>query len=408
MDAYRSSFARYLVAATLARAADAGASVGLVLLAVSPATGLEHGVGAGGLLAAALTAPHLLGPWVARRLDRARDGRRVLAAAFAAYGIAIAAASLGLGRIPFAVVLVAVVAAGACGPLLTGGLSSRLASIAGGGRAEGCDAVTYGLAGTLGPALVAVLASATTPLAALLTLAAAALLGAAVTLTLPRTDSSAAAADDVLTVREVLRLLVACGPLRRVGLATMFSAASFGALPVVAVVLGPALTSQASAGASLVAAFGLGNLAGSGLVTAFPLRAEPERLTTRWVAVMGTSLGVCALAPSYPLALAAFVLAGASNAPFFIATLAARSRYSPARARAQVFVSLAGAKVAMTSAGTALAGAAGGAGPRTLLAAGAALTLGAAAATVLDRRLSQPLPQAAFQSPKTTPWGSAA
>jgi hypothetical protein len=426
MDAYRSPFARYLVAATLARAADAGAAVGLVLLAVSPATGLEHGVGAGGLLAAALTAPHLLGPWVARRLDRARDGRRVLAAAFAAYGIAIAAASLGLGRIPFAVVLVAVIAAGACGPLLTGGLSSRQAGIAGGGRregragrgraaggagggrAEGWDAVTYGLAGTLGPALVAVLASATTPLAALLTLAAAALLGAAVTLTLPRTDSSAAAAEDVLTVREVLRLLVACGPLRRVGVATMFSAASFGALPVVAVVLGPALTSQASAGASLVAAFGLGNLAGSGLVTAFPLRAEPERLTTRWVAVMGASLGVCALAPSYPLALAAFVLAGASTAPFFVATLAARSRYSPAPARAQVFVSLAGAKVAMTSAVTALAGAAGGAGPRTLLAAGAALTLAAAAATVLDRRLSRPLPQAAFQSPKTTPWGSAA
>jgi hypothetical protein len=408
MDAYRSPFARYLVAATLARAADAGAAVGLVLLAVSPATGLQHGVGAGGLLAAALTAPHLLGPWVARRLDRARDGRRVLAAAFAAYGIALAAASLGLGRIPFAVVLLAVVAAGACGPLLTGGLSSRLASIAGGGRAEGWDAVTYGLAGTLGPALVAVLASATTALAALLTLAAAALLGAAVTLTLPRTGSSAAAADDVLTVRKVLRLLVACGPLRRVGVATMLSAASFGALPVVAVVLGPALTSHASAGASLVAAFGLGNLAGSGLVTAFPLRAEPERLTTRWAAVMGAALGVCALAPSYPLALAAFGLAGASNAPFFTATLAARSRYSPAPARAQVFVSLAGAKVAMTSAGTALAGAAGGAGPRTLLAAGAALTLGAAAATVLDRRLSRPLPQAAFQSPNTTPWGSAA
>jgi hypothetical protein len=408
MDAYGSPFARYLVAATLARAADAGAAVGLVLLAVSPATGLQHGVGAGGLLAAALTAPHLLGPWVARRLDRARDGRRVLAAAFAAYGIALAAASLGLGRIPFAVVLVAVVAAGACGPLLTGGLSSRLASIAGGARVEGWDAVTYGLAGTLGPALVAALASATTALAALLTLAAAALLGAAVTLTLPRTGSSAAAAGNVLTVRNVLRLLVACGPLRRVGVATMLSAASFGALPVVAVVLGPALTSHASAGASLIAAFGLGNLAGSGLVTAFPLRAEPERLTTRWVAVIGAALGVCALAPSYPLTLVTFALAGASNAPFFTATLAARSRYSPAPARAQVFVSLAGAKVAMTSAGTALAGAAGDAGPRTLLAAGAALTLGAAAATVLDRRLSRPLPQAAFQSPNTTPWGSAA
>jgi hypothetical protein len=112
------------------------------------------------------------------------------------------------------------------------------------------------------------------------------------------------------------------------------------------------------------------------------------------------------LAPSYPLALAAFALAGASNAPFFTATLAARSRYSPAAARAQVFVSLAGVKVAMASAGTALAGAAAGAGPRVLLAAGAALTLGAPCATLLDRRLS--LRQADLQSPKTTPCGSAA
>jgi len=414
MSAYRGPLGRYLLAATLARAADAGAAVGLVLLAVSPEAGLEHGVQAGGLLAAALTAPHLLGPWVARRLDGAHDGRRVLAAAFTAYGIAIAAASLGLGHVPFPLVLAAAVAAGACGPPLTGGLSSRLAGIAGGrsgpvgaGRAEGWDAVTYGLAGTLGPALVAVLASATTALAAMLSLAAATVVAAGVTLTLPRAEPAGARAEEALTVRAALRLLVVHGPLRRVGVATMLTAASFGALSVIAVMLGPDLTSRAGAGASLVAAFGLGNLAGSGLVTAFPVRGEPERVTTHWVAVMRAALGVCALAPSYPLALAAFALAGASNAPFFTATLAARSRYSPAPARAQVFVSLAGVKVAMASAGTALAGAAGGAGPRALLAAGAALTLGAAAATVVDRRLS-PAPQADFQSPNTTPCGSAA
>jgi hypothetical protein len=444
MNAYRSPLARYFAAATLARAADAGAAVGLVLLAVSPAAGLRHGVGAGGLLAAALTAPHLLGPWVARRLDCSRDGRRVLAAAFAAYGCALAAAALGLGRLPFGVVVAAVAASGACGPLLTGGLSSRLAGIVedgrttgqarragdgrandpdrragnepakhpdrrvGNGRSEGWDAITYGLAGTLGPGLVGVLAAATSPLVALLALAAATLLAAAVTLTLPRAAPSASSGRDALTVRATLRLLVEHAPLRRVGGATMLTSASFGALPVIAVLLGPTLSAHAGAGATLVVAFGLGNLAGSGLVTAFPLQGEPERLTTRWVAVMGAALGVCALAPSYPLALAAFALAGASNAPFVTATLAARSRYAPARARAQVFVSIAGAKVAMASAGTALAGAASGAGPRALLAAGAALTLGAAAATVVDRRLSRPAPQADFHSPKTTPWGSAA
>src|SRR4051812_20678311 len=115
----RGPLARYLAAATLARGADAGAPVGLALLATS--SGLRHGAAVGGLLAAALTAPHLLGPWVARRLDAARDGRWVLAAAFAGYGLALAAGALLLGRAPLALAAAAVVLAGTCGPLLTRG-----------------------------------------------------------------------------------------------------------------------------------------------------------------------------------------------------------------------------------------------------------------------------------------------
>src|SRR4051812_37386676 len=159
--------ARYLAAATLARGADAGAPVGLALLA----TGSSAGPAVGGLLAAGLTAPHLLGPWVARRLDAARDGRRLLAGAFAGYAVALAAGALVLGRAPLAVPIAAVLIAGACGPLLTGGLSSRLAATAGEGR-EGWDAVSYGLGGTGGPALVALATAFTTPLTAVLALAA--------------------------------------------------------------------------------------------------------------------------------------------------------------------------------------------------------------------------------------------
>jgi MFS family permease len=113
----------------------------------------------------------------------------------------------------------------------------------------------------------------------------------------------------------------------------------------------------------------------------------------RHVALMGVATALCALAPGYGLALAAFALLGVSNAPFFTATLAARSRYSPERARAQVFVSLAGAKMAMASAGTAAAGAAVGAGARPVLLAAAAVILAGTAVTALDRRLS-PRPSA--------------
>src|SRR4051812_20479155 len=133
----------YILAATLVRAADGGAAVGFVLLA-GPRTG--------GLLAAALTAPHLLGPLVARRLDAARDGRLLLGAAYALYGAAVATATLLVHRAPVIVAGALVAVAGTCGPLLTGGLSSRLAGVAPDPRrGEGWDAVTYGIGGGARP-----------------------------------------------------------------------------------------------------------------------------------------------------------------------------------------------------------------------------------------------------------------
>jgi hypothetical protein len=369
--------ARYLAAATLARGADAGAPVGLALLATSS----PAGPAAGGLLAAALTAPHLLGPCVARRLDAARDGRRVLAAAFAGYGLALAAGALLLGRAPLALAGAAVALAGLCGPLLTGGMSSRLAATAGEGREE-WDALSYGLGGTGGPALVALATAVTTPLTAVLALSAATGLAAVLTRTLPRVDSPGAAPP----ARAALGSLARKAPLRRINLLTLLPAFGTGGLAVIAAVLGSA---------SLVAAFGLGNLAGSLLVTAFPLRGEPER-AARWGALaLAAALGLSAATPG----LATFALAGLANAPFFTATLAARARHAPEEARAQVFVAMAGVKVAAASAGAAVAGALiGAAGPRGLLAAGAAITFGAILLTLADRRLekcqSSPKPSA--------------
>jgi hypothetical protein len=193
------------------------------------------------------------------------------------------------------------------------------------------------------------------------------------TLTLPGGPAAEESGDS----RGGLRLLVAHGPLRRVSLATVLTSFSFGAVPaVIAVVLGARLHGS---GATLAAAFGVGNLAGSLLVTARPLRGEPVVLTARAVAAMAGALALCAVAPTYPLALGAFGVAGAANAPFVAATLAGRARYSPPAARAHVFVGLAAVKVAAAAAGSALAAAAIGIGPRALLAAGAAITLAGAA-----------------------------
>src|SRR4051812_21347019 len=142
----RRGLARYLAAATLARSADGGAALGLVLLAAS----VSRDSLAGGVLAACLTAPHLAGPLLARRLDRAADGRGPLVAAFGGYAIAIALATATIGYLPLVATAALVVLAGLCGPLLTGGLSSRLAPLVPAGeraqrRAQGFDAVSYGI-----------------------------------------------------------------------------------------------------------------------------------------------------------------------------------------------------------------------------------------------------------------------
>lgn len=383
---------RYVVIAVLVRSADSGAAVGLVLLALDPATGLHRGAAVGGLLAAALSAPHLLGPWAGHRLDRARDGRRVLAIAYAAYGVLLSAGSLALGRAPVPVSVAAVGLAACCGPLLTGGLSSRLGAIAGPDdrsqrRAQGWDAFTYGLGGTAGPAVVAGLAASLGPLAALLALGGATVLAAALTMTLTAGPAAAPGAADgaTVSVRAGLGVLLTVPRLRRVTVTTLLAALGKGGLPVIAGVLGPGLTDRPGAAATLIVAYGAGNLAGSLVMTVFPLRGEPASLVLRLYAAVACATALCALAPTYALALAGFAVTGALAGVSFTATLAARSAYAPPAARAQVFVTSAGLKVALGSAGAATAGQAAGAGGRLLLLVAAATTATGVLAAAADR-----------------------
>ncbi|MCV9996183.1 hypothetical protein OIU93_18055 [Paeniglutamicibacter sp. ZC-3] len=152
----RGGLARYVVAATLARSADGGAVIAIVLLVTtSGSPGWLAGV-----LGACITAPHLLGPFVARILDTARDGRSVIALACMAHGVTLAAAVLLYPVVWPVITGILLIASGLVGPLLTGGISSRLPDIAGPDRssqrrAQGWDVATYGLGGTMAPSLVA-------------------------------------------------------------------------------------------------------------------------------------------------------------------------------------------------------------------------------------------------------------
>jgi len=134
--------ARLLSAAVLARTADAGAAVVTVLASLR-----EYGSPAQGSLAlAALLVPHVVaGPFVGLLTDRARRPRLVHAGFAALFGVAVGGVVLLLGHAPLPVVLGLAVVAGCCGPMIFGGLSSRLDDVVAEPRrrqARGLDAAT--------------------------------------------------------------------------------------------------------------------------------------------------------------------------------------------------------------------------------------------------------------------------
>ncbi|MEF3120364.1 MFS transporter [Kocuria flava] len=376
--------ARYVFAATLVRSADGGAVVAIVLLA--QASGLPGSVA--GLLGAAITAPHLLGPFIARRLDTARDGRKVIAASAVLHGVLLGAAAILLPITWPPVAAALLFASGLFGPMLTGGISSRLPAIAGPAqrsqrRAQSWDVASYGISGTLGPAAVAAIAATADPLTATLALAAAAVLGAGAVLVLPRHEPRDATVEVPSPVR-TLRLILSNGALRRTLGLTITVAFSVAALPIYAVTAAPMLGGASAAG-TLVAAYGAGNLLGSAGMMLRPLRGEADRLTTALAVLVAATLTAVMLAPTLTTALVAFGLAGIGNAMFFAATLAARSEYAPAQSRGQVFIWVGALKIAAGSAGTAAAGATITHAAWAPLALVSALTVIAATASIADR-----------------------
>ncbi|MET1034986.1 MAG: MFS transporter [Arthrobacter sp.] len=378
--------ARYVAAATLARAADGGAVVAVVLLA----TGSGAPGWLAGLLGASITAPHLLGPFVARSLDTARDGRRVIALACVVHGAAFAAAVLLYPHTWPAVAALLLAASGLAGPLLTGGISSRLPAIAGPDRAsqrraQGWDVATYGLGGTIGPAIVAAASAWASPTVAALILTAATFAAAALVGLLPYAPPPAAGLD-VPRPGRTLGLMLASGPLRRTLYMTVTVALSVAVLPIAAVVSTDRLGSGPAAAGILVAAYGLGNLAGSAGLMVRPLRGDADRLMTGFAFAVAAALGCLVVVDGFAFTAVAYAAAGILNAGFFAATLAARSEYAPRQARAQVFVWVGALKITAGSAGTVLAGAVALGSDRVPVALALGLTTACAAASILDRR----------------------
>ena len=376
--------ARYTTTAALARLADEGSRVALLLHVLA----IGRGPAYGGVLIGALMVPHVLAaPLVGALADTVRRRRLLYLGGLLGYAVGLVGAALLAGPAPIAALVVAVLA-GCCGPLLIGGLSSLLGELAGDRltRAFGLDATSYSLAGIAGPALAAVLVAAVGGLGAVVALALCCAVAAVVLLTLPVPDRATAArgARPGGAVRAIWRQ----PPLAAVTTASSVSQLGLGALPIVAAVLAAGLHDPALTGLTL-SAFAAGNLAGSLTYARLPLRrVRPEVVVTAGLLIMAVPFAVLPLAGGRWPMLALFVLAGMINGPTFASLLVVRDRKAPPAVRTQVFTIGAGLKVTAAAAGVALAGLVTGWGPAPLLlaVAGTQLLAGGAGAALLLRR----------------------
>ncbi|MFI7645145.1 hypothetical protein ACIBTZ_03555 [Micromonospora sp. NPDC049460] len=320
----------------------------------------------------------------------------MIAIACLVHGVTLAGAVLLYPYAPPVVTAVLLAASGLVGPLLTGGISSRLPAIAGPGRrdqrrAQGWDIATYGIAGTVGPSIVAAVAAWAGAAAAALVLAAGVIAAAGLIRLLPFAPPPAARAEVPRPAR-MLGLMLSTGPLRRTLYLTMTVALSVAVLPVTAVASTSVLGVGHAAAGLLTAAYGIGGLAASMVIMIRPLPGDADRAMAILAGTVAAALALVAFTTIFWAAVVAYAIAGILNSYFFAATLAARNEYAPAAARGQVFVWIGALKITAGSAGTALAGVVVGAGMRLPLALAVVFTVTAAGVSRIERAITSASP----------------
>jgi hypothetical protein len=354
----RAQLAHYLAAALLARTADEGARVALVVLALDR-TG---SAAVGGTLVATLLVPHIVAaPLVGTLVDWSRRPAAVLGGAIAVFAGGLAATVALLGHAPLWSTYLVLAVAGCCGPAVSGGMTSRLASLTGSGqeaRAFGLDSLFYNVAGMAGPAAVGLIAADAGPGTAALTLAGAAGLGAfcVVTLHLPASDTAAAGKARAAGLFTGAAAIARDPALRALTLTTGFGQLGSGGLAIVATTLAAAAHAPARAGLLLSVVAG-GAFVGSLLWVWQPLPAPWAPSVTAW-AMVGSGVPVALAAAVHSLALTAalFGLSGIFTGPFAAALFLARDQLAAETIRTQVFTIGAGLKTAASALGAGLMG----------------------------------------------------
>ncbi|MFH8684362.1 MFS transporter [Streptomyces lydicus] len=395
VPAPRSRLPLYLATAFCARLAEEGMAVAVALLALQRAGDAAQGA----FVLTAWMAPHVVAaPLVGALATRMRRPRLCYLGALSGFAAAVVTLSLLIARAPAPVTLAVAVAGGACGPVVSGGLSGLIAVLVPAGprqdRAYALDAAVYNVASVAGPAVVGVTAAVASPGAAMLLLGAVAAGAVAAAGGLPygdaRQHTDARPATGLRAdLAAGLAALWRVRELRAITAGTCLAFLGIGGLTTTAVLLA-AYHGRPGASGTLMTAFAVGAFAGSLTLARWRPPLSDPRLATLSLCGTGVALATAALVPSPTVCAALFALAGACDGPLLTATFRIRAAYAPPRARTQIFALGAGLKITAAACGAAAVGAGAALPPPLLLLAVAAVQLGGALLHTLVRRRRDP------------------
>ncbi len=353
----RSLLSLYFSLACFARTATAAAIVSILILAS------ENGIPSHqmGILAACLSAPHLLGPIWGRWLDMADDSRKLIVAAACVYSVFMATTALLFQHLTFTILMLLLIVCGGSAPYLMGGISGLLNGLFNSNqsmrrKAHAWDVCSYAVGTTVGPMIVAGLTSISDTQTAVVSIAVLPLISAMLIMRLPINNGSTSRSTTAPSIGKVATQIVTTGPLSRTMYLTIATSFSLAALPICAIFLAGEWGQEQASSATLVTLYGFGNLVGALCLIRFPNQKEPEQLMI--VSAIAVSLGLLLVSTTsyYTLGLGAFFICGVANAVFFAASLAARVEYAPAESSMQVFMWIAAMKIAAVSIGSTILG----------------------------------------------------
>ncbi|MGW1910287.1 MFS transporter [Streptomyces sp. NPDC002076] len=349
---------RYFAGATMARVGDEMSGPALMLAGYAVAGSASE---AAALLAGITAAAAAGGPLLGAVLDRQRRPGRLLAAALALYAAGVAVILVGLGRLPFTVIVLIAVLTGLLGPALSGGWTGQLPRAAAADRlprANALDAMTFGVASLSGPVLAGGLAEVLGAPAAVVV--SAALIGSAAPAawTLPARTARVRERQPGALIGDLAagtRVIVGNPRLARATLASVVCCAAQGMLTACVPLLGERVLGAAGRGALLLSCAAVSALVANAVIARFPQYVAPDPVI--WAGALIQAGAFALAATGRPAVLVvALLLAGIGEGPQLTALFAIRHREAPDRLRGQIFTTGASLKITAFATGAAIAG----------------------------------------------------